>query len=234
LQDLSVIIVAGGSGTRMTSEVPKQFIPLGGKPLLIHSLETFHTVFPGIRIVVPLADLFIERWKELVSAYACTVPHQIVPGGETRFHSVKQGLQLIPDGGLTGIHDSARPLVTCGLIKRAYEAAGETGNAVPAIGIGESLRSVSREGNKPEVRDRFRIIQTPQVFRTSLLKRAYNQEYRETFTDDATVVEAAGVAIHLIAGESDNLKVTYPADLIFAEAILSHRLKESPASSPLP
>lgn len=189
----------------------------------MHSIETFQHAYPGITTLVVLPKTFREEWKALCKEYKFDIHHTLAEGGETRFNSVKNGLELITKEGIVAIHDAARPLVSEKLIISSMEYAEKHGNAVPAINFSESLRII--EGNTSQVvnRDKYRIIQTPQCFRLTQLKSSYRQEYKSGFTDDATVLESTGVQINLIKGEMTNLKITIPEDLIMAEALLSKK-----------
>jgi 2-C-methyl-D-erythritol 4-phosphate cytidylyltransferase len=214
------IIVGGGSGTRMNTPVPKQFMLLDSKPVLQHTLLKFAEADPEMVLIVVLRPDQTGFWKELCTQYQFTVPHQLAEGGETRFQSVKNGLQLITEDGIIGIHDAARPLVSIKTISTAFKAAEMYGNAVPAIPLQDSIRQIVSGQSIAVDRTKYCAIQTPQCFEATLLKQAYEQEYKYTFTDDASVVEAAGGKIHLIDGNSDNIKITTPRDLIIADAIL--------------
>lgn len=218
-----MIIVAGGIGTRMDAAVPKQFMLLAGKPVLMHSLTTFATAFPGIRIVIALPAGHFKTWENLCAAFGPVAEHSIVNGGVTRFHSVKNALEKVDDDSFIAVHDGARPLASTTLLQRAYEEAEKYGNAIPVTRVNESLRMLNGPVNTPVDRNQYRIIQTPQVFRGRLLKQAYQTEYMESFTDDASVVEYSGTVIHLFEGEESNLKITTPSDLELAEFILSRR-----------
>jgi len=222
-----VIIVAGGSGTRMQSVVPKQFIKLDGKPVLIHSISRFSEcgLDPEIIIALP-ADQFTV-WEEIAKENKLSTPVKIIEGGETRYHSVKNALQLVTENGLVAVHDAVRPLVSTKTILAAFRDAEMYGNAVPAIPLNDSIRKIEDGKSMAVDRSRYCIIQTPQCFKTSILKKAYQKEYKLTFTDDASVVEASGVQIHLIDGTPENIKITNPQDLIVAEAILKMKPAES-------
>ena len=215
-----VIIVAGGSGSRMNSAVPKQFIELQGKPILMHTIEKFKVAIPEINIVLVLSSNYSEQWKVLCDKHHFTIPYQITNGGETRFHSVKNGLALVPENCVVGVHDAARPLVSIQTILKAFETASEKGNASPAIPLTESIRIIENDTNKAVDRSNYLIVQTPQCFRSNLLKKAFLQEYQATFTDDASVVEALGEKINLIEGNRENIKITTHQDLIIAEALM--------------
>ena len=216
-----VIIVAGGTGRRMFADIPKQFIPVNGKPLLFYSLQTFFNAISEIGIILAIPEDYIKYWTHLCKTYKIEIPHQIVVGGGTRFESVKKGLNILPDNGLVAIHDGVRPLVSDILIKNVFQNAMEFGNAVPAIPIDESVRLLQNGQNRIINRSNLRIIQTPQCFKLSLIKEAYQQNFQNTFTDDASVLEKLGVPIHLIEGLKENIKITYPDDLLFAEVLLS-------------
>ena len=219
-----VIIVAGGKGLRMGSDVPKQFLPVGGKPVLMHTLETFHSADDELRIILVLPAEQQSYWQELCDEHQFSVPHQIATGGETRFHSVGNGLALIPDAeeSVVGVHDGVRPFVSKEVVLRCYEVAREQGAAIPVVPVVETLRQVLPEGDSLTVdRNLYRLVQTPQVFRVGILKEAYRQPYQPSFTDDASVVEALGHRITLVDGNRENVKITTPSDLIFAERLCS-------------
>ena len=220
-----VIIVAGGKGLRMGSDVPKQFLPVGGKPVLMHTLETFHSADDELRIILVLPAEQQSYWQELCNEHQFSVPHQIATGGETRFHSVGNGLALIPDDeeeSVVGVHDGVRPFVSKEVILRCYKVAREQGTAIPVVPVVETLRQVLPEGDSLTVdRNLYRLVQTPQVFRVGILKEAYRQPYLPSFTDDASVVEALGHRIALVDGNRENVKITTPSDLIFAERLCS-------------
>ncbi|MES2140414.1 MAG: 2-C-methyl-D-erythritol 4-phosphate cytidylyltransferase [Bacteroidota bacterium] len=215
-----IIIVAGGSGTRMNNAIPKQFLELHGKPILMHSIEIFTKAIPQINIILVLPLPYRIQWETLCKKHNFTIPLQLADGGETRFHSVKNGLALVPEDAIVGIHDAARPLVNRQTIINAFETAEQKGNASPAIQINESIREVKKNNNKAVDRSTIFIIQTPQCFRSSLIKKAFLMEYRQTFTDDASVLETMGEKINLIQGNPENIKITTPQDLIIAEAIM--------------
>lgn len=207
----------------MNSITPKQFLLLGGKPLLMHSLSAFPSAYPDISLVLALpADQF-SRWQELCDQYDFSIPHQVVAGGETRFHSVQNALPVITGEGLVAIHDGARPLVTRALIRKVFAAAEQSGNCIPVISLNESLRIISGTASHAVDRNTCRIVQTPQVFHTTILKNAYLQPFREQFTDDATVVESIGETIYLVDGDPANLKITNPDDLAAAEILIRQK-----------
>ncbi len=212
------VVVAGGSGTRMQSSLPKQFIEVLGQPILMHTLKAY--AFDDIEIIIVLPDSQIEFWKELCSKYKFEVPHKVVKGGETRFHSVSNGLNAIPENGLVAIHDGVRPLISRNIIKKSYLVAKETGNAIVSVALKDSIRECTTAQNKMVDRNNYRLIQTPQTFQVKLIKEAFNTEYKSGFTDDASVLEAMGKTINLIDGDYRNIKITTPEDLKVAEAFL--------------
>lgn len=217
------IIVAGGTGTRMHSAIPKQFMKLDGKPVLMHTIGKFLDANLGIEIILVLPKEQREYWDQLCKEYNFYHDIKIADGGESRYHSVKNGLQLVAEAGVVAVHDAARPLVSIKTIITAYKAAQMYGTAVPAIPLNDSIRQIESTLSIAVDRSRYCIIQTPQCFRTDIIKRAYEQGYKFTFTDDATVVECTGEKIHLIDGNYDNIKITNPHDIAIAEALL--RLK---------
>lgn len=218
----NIIIVAGGKGLRMGGNVPKQFREIGGKPVLMRTIECFHRFDPAMKMILVLPEIQKAYWKELCRQYAFRIPYVLADGGDTRFQSVKNGLAMAADGGLTGIHDGVRPFVAQETIARCYAAAAETGAAVPVMPVVESLRKIeTSENNRSVERAAFRIVQTPQVFRTDLLKQAYERPFQSFYTDDASVVEAAGGRITLVEGNRENIKLTTPFDLKVAEALLN-------------
>ena len=218
--DLNLIIVAGGKGKRMQSETPKQFLNISNKPILLHTIERFYNFSNDINIVVVLPAPFIEFWKSLCRKYNCTIKHKVVEGGDARFFSVKNGLAHISKNSLVAVHDGVRPLVSDSTIHNVIETARKKGNAIPAVRINESVRKLDSNITFPVDRNNYRIIQTPQCFHTDLLLNAYEQDFKESFTDDATVVESLGEKINLVDGNFENIKITRPVDLKFAEAYL--------------
>ncbi len=223
MTDRYVILVAGGKGLRMGGDVPKQFLPVGGKPVLMHTIETFRRAFPEIHVVLVLPLSQQDYWKKLCEQYDFQTPVQIADGGETRFHSVLNGLNAIPKDaqGVVGVHDGVRPFASAEAIHRCYETAERCGAVVPVVPVVETLRQLMADGDSRTVqRDEYRLVQTPQVFRMETLRRAYEQPYRSEFTDDASVVEAMGVKITLVEGNRENIKLTTPADMLMAEALL--------------
>jgi len=215
-----VIIVAGGVGKRMHSEIPKQFLNVAGKPVLIHTFESFINYSKDIQITLVLPEPFIDFWKSLCKKFNFEVEHTVVKGGKTRFNSVRNGLKIIEDDSLVAIHDGVRPLVSKETLNRVFKKASETGNAIPAVKINESLRKISDDASFSVNRREYRLIQTPQCFQSELIKQAYEQEYQEEFTDDATVVETMGIKINLVEGNIENIKITRPGDIKIATAFL--------------
>ncbi|MCQ2199265.1 MAG: 2-C-methyl-D-erythritol 4-phosphate cytidylyltransferase [Paludibacteraceae bacterium] len=223
------IIVAGGSGTRMGGDIPKQFMAIGGRTILVRTVEAFLSAFNGdIDIVLVLPELHVDMWRECCQKdnFDASIV-KIAHGGKTRFHSVKNGLTLVKslasgnDDALIGIHDGVRPLVSSETIVEAYNTAEAKGTAIPVIDSVDSIRSIQGNGgSKAEDRSKFKLVQTPQTFRLSVISSAYDLDYRDTFTDDASVVEANGVNITLSKGNRENVKMTTPFDLVVAEALL--------------
>lgn len=216
-----VIIVAGGQGLRMGHELPKQLIPLRGRPVLMHTLERFHAWDASCEQIVVLPESQHSYWKLLCKEIPCSVPHQLVPGGDTRFESVKNGLAVIEGDGLVGVHDGVRPFVSEEVIETCFSQAADYEAVVPVLPVVESLRELGEGFNRPVDRSRFVNVQTPQVFHVDLLKKAYTQPFSFFFTDDASVVESLGHTIALVEGNRNNIKITEPIDLIIAEALLA-------------
>ncbi len=214
-----VIIVAGGKGSRMGSELPKQFMDIAGKPVLIRTLEAFHAYNPQIHIIVALPPVQQEYWRKLCDAVGCEIPHTVVDGGETRFHSVRNGLACVATPALVGVHDGVRPFVSSEVIARCYKAALSYTAVVPVIEPVETLRCMDGMDSKTVDRTCYRLVQTPQVFDAAVLKRAYEQIYTPFFTDDASVVEAMGIPVHLVEGNRENIKITTPFDLQIAASL---------------
>ena len=216
------IIVAGGSGLRFGGDVPKQFRLLCGRPVLMHTVDKFAAAGALVTLVLPEAHQ--TYWRELCNKYAFETPHRVATGGSSRFESVCNGLSslILQPGDLVAIHDGVRPLVSRRLIDCAYDTASLHGSAIPAITPTDSIRQVNPDGTSRQLlRSDLRAVQTPQTFEASLLQGAYNVPYSPLFTDDASVVEAAGHAVTLIDGESSNIKITHPADLLVAENLMN-------------
>ncbi len=223
-----VLIVAGGLGIRMKTDIPKQFLLLADEPILMHTIRAFFQATPDITAVAVLPSNQIDHWRKLCEEYSFAYPHLVTQGGKTRFQSVKNGLAMIRDEGLIAVHDGIRPLVDNQIIINAFKVAEKYGNAIPAIGVTESVRITSNHTNRPADRQQFRLIQTPQVFQSSILQNAYRQVDREEFTDDATVIEASGHRIHLIEGDPNNIKITTAIDLQLAEVLIRDSKKQAP------
>jgi 2-C-methyl-D-erythritol 4-phosphate cytidylyltransferase len=217
------LIVAGGSGKRMNSTLPKQFIAINGKPLLMHTIEAFIKNDPAFELFVVLPEAEVELWEKLCLEHSFHHRHTLVCGGTTRFHSVKKGLSKIREEGIVFIHDGVRPLVSSQTIDNCYSLAITKGNSIPVIAPSESLREGTGRVNRAVDRSRYFLVQTPQTFRLSLIKKAYNQKYLKKFTDDASVLEELGYSINMVEGNRENIKITFPQDLVYAESFL-HRL----------
>jgi 2-C-methyl-D-erythritol 4-phosphate cytidylyltransferase len=216
------IIVAGGSGSRMQSALPKQFMALCGKPVLMHTLSVFYSSPLSPQIILVLHAGYHELWAALCAKHNFTIPHTLIAGGETRFHSVKNAIDLITDKDvLIAVHDAVRPMVTANIINRAYQCAADNGTAVTAVKSRDSVRQVTDDVSFSVNRDSIYLVQTPQTFQSGLLKRAYQQPYTNNFTDDASVVEQSGVKITLVEGSYSNIKITFAEDIIIAEALLN-------------
>jgi len=214
------ILVAGGNGNRMNAGMPKQFLLLADKPLLMHTLERFHAADPSVELIVVLPAEEIKTWKSLCVQYACAIPHHVSEGGTTRFQSVKNGLAHVMEKSIVAVHDGVRPFAGSALISRCFSEAEKHGNAVPFIPLDDSIRKVNGDANETADRNSFVIIQTPQCFDSEILKEVYKTDHQNMFTDDASVAEFYGIKIHLTEGEKENIKITFPADLLFGEAIL--------------
>lgn len=218
----NVIVVAGGKGLRMGTDLPKQFIPIGGKPILMHTIQNFHDYDQDINIILVLPESHKKYWNQLCKEYNFKIVHTITTGGEVRFDSVNNGLKLVEEG-LVAVQDGVRPFASQELIKRCFEAAKAHKAIIPVIPSTDSLREIEEDGNSHIIdRSNIRLIQTPQIFDADLLQKAYKTglPHRASFTDDASVVEATGIKIHLIEGESTNIKVTTPLDLKIGELLI--------------
>ena len=234
-----VIIVAGGKGLRMGSDIPKQFLPIGGKPVLMRTLERFREYSADLQIILVLPEAQQDYWQELCKKYGFKVGYQLANGGQTRFHSVQNGLALVPDDveGVVGVHDGVRPFPSIEVIRRCYETARTAKAVIPVIPIVETVRqlgsidcrteSVDSQVSKTVPRDQYRLVQTPQTFDIQLLKAANRQPYNDGFTDDASVVESYGHQITLVEGNRENIKITTPYDITVAEAIINSQLSIS-------
>ena len=243
-----IIIVAGGKGLRMGSDIPKQFLPIGGKPVLMHTMERFREYSSELQIILVLPKSQQDYWKELCQKHNFTVAYQLADGGETRFHSVQHGLALIPDDaeGVVGVHDGVRPFPSIDVIRNCYETARTAKAVIPVIPVVETLRLIGKDyrttgrtTNNTSAQEKilkscspckntsvtvprsdYRLVQTPQAFDIQLLKAANQQPYNDGFTDDASVVEAFGFNITLVEGNRENIKITTPYDLKIAEILI--------------
>lgn len=216
----AVVIVAGGAGLRMGAELPKQFLSLGGLPILFRTLQRFFEYSEQLQLIVVAPSNHFETIQNLKKEFQFNIPFRLTEGGATRFLSVKNGLALV-EAHLVGIHDAVRPLVSNKTIDTAFKIAGEKGNAIPAVPVVDSLREVKENSNSAVNRGTFKIIQTPQVFKTELIKKAFATAKGNNFSDDATVLESYGHSINLTEGNRENIKITTPADLKIAEALFS-------------
>lgn len=215
-----VLIVAGGKGLRMGTDIPKQFLPVGGKPVLMRTLEVFYAYNRDMQIILVLPHDQQTYWARLCEEYHFAVPHKIADGGETRFHSVRNGLSLVEAPGRVGVHDGVRPFVSPEVIARCYELAAKKKAVIPVVKVVETVRRLTGESSMTVDRDQYRLVQTPQVFDVEVLKRAYAQPYVPAFTDDASVVEALGVPVTLTEGNRENIKITTPFDLKLAAVLI--------------
>ncbi len=220
----AVIIVAGGKGLRMGGDIPKQFLPVGGKPILMHTIDRFLQYDPDMQVVLVLPQSQQDYWHDLCVQYRFTQPYTLADGGETRFHSVKNGLAQVADGvGLIGVHDGVRPFVSLDTIRACYDEAARSEAVVPVIDVVETVRHISPLQGEPSItvpRSEYKLVQTPQVFSAALLRSAYRQPYIDFFTDDASVVERYGHPVTLVSGNRENIKITTPFDLTIAEALM--------------
>lgn len=215
--------MAGGSGMRMGTSVPKQFLELRGKPVLWYTVSSFLEAFPDIEIILVLPREYLQEGLQIIQSTKDPGRIWITAGGETRFESVKKGLDHIQQQSIVFVHDGVRCLLTTDLIRRCYASAIEKGNAIPAIAAVDTIRVETVSGNTLVDREKIRIIQTPQTFFNDIIKAAFEQDYEESFTDEASVVERLGIKIHLIEGEATNIKITRPIDILIAEKILEER-----------
>jgi 2-C-methyl-D-erythritol 4-phosphate cytidylyltransferase len=220
-----VLIVAGGSGSRMNSTIPKQFLLLKHIPVLMHTLERFAKYDTAIEIILVLPSDQFDNWKELCIQHDFIIPHRLVAGGSFRFDSVKNGLSEITEDGIVAIHDGVRPLVSTETIDRCFKMAEAKGNALPVMQVVESVRVVEGNNNFPVNREKYVAVQTPQVFQVSEIKKAYGLGFDPAFTDDTMVLERLGTPINLVKGNRENIKITHTTDLIIAEALLKNLRK---------
>ncbi len=217
-----IIIVAGGKGLRMGGDLPKQFMPLHGKPVLMHTIERFRSYSDELKIILVLPHEQQDYWRQICQKHNFTIEHTVVDGGQTRFHSSQNGVAAVPDDatGVIGIHDGVRPFVSEETIARCFEAARQFGAALPVLPVTDTLRRVTDDGGYNVQRNDYRTVQTPQTFDAQLLKQAFKQPYSDNFTDDASVVEALGHKVTMVDGNRENIKLTTPFDLVVAEALI--------------
>ena len=220
------VIVAGGNGSRMNSTVPKQFLLLKDKPVLYYTLDTFLKAYHDLKVILVLPEEYVATGQEIIDAWFEYKRIRITVGGRTRFHSVQNGLQLIEDESIVFVHDAVRCLLTTALIHRCYEAALEFGATVPVVDCKDSVRMVISDGNEALERRNIKLVQTPQAFLSTILLPAFNIDYKDKFTDEASVVETFGMKVHLVEGEENNIKITTPIDMLLAEHLLSQRTEE--------
>jgi len=218
------VIVAGGSGSRMKANLPKQFLLLNGKPVLYYTIATFLKSYADLQIILVLPEDHIAAGQEIIDAFFNYERIRITAGGRTRFHSVQNGLELITEESIVFVHDGVRCLLTTDLIHRCYKAALEYGSAIPVIDSKDSVRMVNAEGNEALDRSMIKLVQTPQTFHSKILIPAYKIDYKDKYTDEATVAEAFGLKVHLIEGEEGNIKITRPVDLTVAEGMINPAL----------
>jgi 2-C-methyl-D-erythritol 4-phosphate cytidylyltransferase len=218
-----VIVVAGGKGLRMGSDIPKQFLPISGKPVLMRTLERFHEYSAELQIILVLPEAQQDYWQELCKEYHFEVEYLLANGGQTRFHSVQNGLALVPDGaeGVVGVHDGVRPFPSVDVIRNCFETARTAKAVIPVIPVVETVRHLEGDSSVTVPRGDYRLVQTPQTFDIQLLKAANRQPYNDGFTDDASVVESYGHTITLVEGNRENIKITTPYDIVVAEAIIT-------------
>ena len=221
-----IVIVAGGKGLRMGSDIPKQFLPIGGKPVLMRTLERFREYSANLQIILVLPEAQQDYWRQLCEEYHFDVKYQLANGGQTRFHSVQNGLALVPDNaeGVVGVHDGVRPFPSIEVIRNCFETARTAKAVIPVIPVVETVRHLEGERSVTVPRDKYKLVQTPQTFDIQLLKAANRQPYNDGFTDDASVVESYGHEITLVEGNRENIKITTPYDIVVAEAILNSQL----------
>lgn len=224
---ITVIIVAGGAGSRMGGEIPKQFMLLAGRPILVRTLERMHEALPDSEVIVVLPASEQDKWAELCAEYRVLVEHQVCSGGANRFESVRNGVNLAVDAQLIAVHDGVRPLASVEMIRQAVAVACECGSAIPVVVPVDSFRAVGEDGRSLQVdRSELRAVQTPQIFDAENLRLAYRQPYNPHFTDDASVVESCGFSVTLCCGEQQNIKITTPLDLTVAQAIIGAQSKK--------
>lgn len=219
MRNYSIIITAGGIGKRMGSDLPKQFLELGGKPVLLHTLELFYVFDPRAQLILTLPSYWIDYWNKILQKYNCTIPHDLVDGGLERYHSIKNALSICT-GDYIAVHDGVRPLVNHETLDRCFSAIEQYGQVIPVISVKESLRQVFDDGSRAVNRGEYCMVQTPQCFKKEVILKAYDIPYHSGITDDASLVEEAGYNIHLVEGNEENIKITSPFDLKIAEFLL--------------
>ena len=217
------VIVAGGNGSRMNSAVPKQFLLIKNKPVLYYTLQTFLNAYDDLKIILVLPEEYVAAGQEIIDAWFDYKRIKITIGGRTRFHSVQNGLQLVEEESIVFVHDAVRCLLTEQLVKNCYNTALEFGAAIPVVDCKDSVRLVTGNGNEALERRNVKLVQTPQVFLSTILLPAFNIDYKDKFTDEASVVEAFGMKVQLVEGEEDNIKITRPIDLLIAEKLMDER-----------
>jgi len=209
----------------MLSDIPKQFLNLAGKPVLLYSLEAFAKAIPDITIILVLPEEHINTWQKIIQDKKISIQHIIVAGGETRSQSVKNGLKLISEPGMVAIHDGVRPLITSSLIQKLFEETEKVGSAIPVIPVTDTVRKIDKNKSILLDRNNLRLVQTPQVFKSDLIQNVYKNISSGSYTDDAAVIESSGFGVHLCDGDPENIKLTKPMDMVFAEAILKQRYR---------
>lgn len=219
----SVIIVAGGVGNRMNSQIPKQFIEINGLPVIVHAINKFTECYSDIELILVINPELISAWENVEKAHKLSIKYKLALGGTTRFESVSNGLKCVAKGNLVAIHDSVRPCVSTDTILRCFNTAEKLGNAIPAIAVSDSVRIISEDGSSHFDRNKLKLVQTPQTFKYDIIINAYKQEYSPFFTDDASVVENMGVKINLIAGNKENIKITEKEDLIIITTYINNQ-----------
>ncbi|MFC2137061.1 2-C-methyl-D-erythritol 4-phosphate cytidylyltransferase [Bacteroidota bacterium] len=219
----TAIIVAGGTGSRMNSEMPKQLIELNGLPILMHTINVFYNYDKQIEIIIVLPEDQINEWENLCEKHKFKIPHTIIKGGQTRFHSTQNAVKILTKNCLIAVHDGVRPLVSEDTLERCFSMAEKKGNAIPVIPIDESIRKIENEKNFPVIRDNYVKIQTPEVFISDILIEAFRQSYDESYTACNNVVEEIGIKINLVEGNRENIKITNQLDLIIAESLIKSK-----------
>ena len=221
------IIVAGGTGSRMKGELPKQFMLLNGKPVILYSIEAFYSYDPSVQIILVIHPSYLSLWKKMISEFRISIPFKVAEGGPTRFDSVKNGLKLIEDDGFVAVHDAARPVINADFLRKLFLAATTHGSAIPVVPLTDTVRIIDGDTSHQQDRAFLRAVQTPQVFKISDLQRAYTQPYQPVFTDDGSVMEAAGFPVHLTEGRPENIKITHLQDITVAEALIKNLTTET-------